>query len=534
MDAGSCCLLAQRRRTCAGRLPVHLIIEAGALMLRRSNGGARWWDANLTGGPGFIGFPVALAEQRNAALLKEARESDEVARIKQLGVIVDMGRDANSKGVVVINSTPLIDAGDRGWDLAFSRLLECLETYSSEGYIIILKHDRRVVLPSFSWVRKALFSISRRVRKGLCKLVIQSPSPVCRERLSYIESLVKEKSMVKVERTSDWRSHVPQESSSMIRAVLQGEDPGFDPEEEGAERRRRFEAEGLMYKKSAKNLLGATSWKKRWVRIDREALYIYKTASRPELGTEPKSVIILDGCTVSSVAGKRQRFAICLSLSYPLGRTVYLASKTEAEAEAWMQRMRRSSLFGKVFCVPIEEHLEQTGRQGGVPAVVETCVALLRQHALQLEGVLRVAGSTKRIEEHRLAFDILASASLHQEADMHTVAGLLKLYLRQLPQPLIPYAVYPKVLKAVETPSATGGGGGGVVEGCDGAVLDEEQLRLLAEALGRLPPANKRVLREVLELGADIARHHHVNKMPSLNVATVLAPNILRKGATMM
>ena len=72
------------------------------------------------------------------------------------------------------------------------------------------------------------------------------------------------------------------------------------------------------------------------------------------------------------------------------------------------------------------------------------------------------------------------------------------------------------------------------MEGCDGAVLDEEQLRLLAEALGRLPPANKRVLREVLELGADIARHHHVNKMPSLNVATVLAPNILRKGATMM
>ena len=51
--------------------------------------------------------------------------------------------------------------------------------------------------------------------------VFQAPTPACKERLSYLEQLVSEKAAKKLERTDDWRAHVPPESRTMIRAVLQ-------------------------------------------------------------------------------------------------------------------------------------------------------------------------------------------------------------------------------------------------------------------------------------------------------------------------
>jgi hypothetical protein len=403
-------------------------------MLRRSNGGWRWWDSNLTGGLGYVGFPASLAAKRNETLLREARESRAVAEIKRLGVVVDMGRDSNKQGVIVLNTAALLDAGDKGWDLALAHLAECLDPYSADGYVIIFRHDKAVVLPPFSWLRKALFSICRTTRKGMRKLVVQSPTPACRERLSYLEHLVSEKAAKRFERTEDWRAHVPQESSTMIRAVLQGDDVGYDAQVPGPERRRGFEAEGLLFKKSKKSLLGTSSWKKRWVRVDKEALYVYNSSYRPEVGSEPKAVIVLEGSSITTETGKRQPFGFCLKLANPQGKEIHLAGKTEEETSLWIRRMRSAVCYGKVFGVPLEEHLEATGRRGRLPAVVEHCIELLRAKALGLEGILRIGGSKKRMEEYKLAYDVLGEAELAGEADMHTVAGLLKMYLRELPE----------------------------------------------------------------------------------------------------
>ena len=51
--------------------------------------------------------------------------------------------------------------------------------------------------------------------------------------------------MKRLERTDEWREHVPHESSTLIRAVLRGDDVGFDQDMPGAEKRGKFEAEGL-------------------------------------------------------------------------------------------------------------------------------------------------------------------------------------------------------------------------------------------------------------------------------------------------
>ena len=398
--------------------------------------------------------------------------------------------------------------------------MECLQSYVEGGYVIIFNHDKNVTLPPFCVVRKMLFSFSRKMRKGLRRLIIQTPTNACKERLSYLENLVSEKAAKRLERTDEWREHVPHESSTLIRAVLRGDDVGFDQDMPGAEKRGKFEAEGLLYKKSSKNLLGTSSWKKRWVRIDKEALYIYSTSHRPDVGTEPKSVLILEGSVVESEVGKRQQFGLCITLANPVGAQVHLAGQTEEETEVWLKRMRAAARYAKVFGVPLEIHLRETGRHKALPAIAEQCIALLRAHALELEGVLRVAGSQKRLQEYKLAYDLVGDAAIENEKDMHTIADLLKTYLRELPLPLIPHEVYPDVLAVV-----TDGDGAPWREG---EALPAERVEQLAAAVAGLPDSNKRLLRELLLLAAEIVLKSAHNKMSSFNIATVLAPNMLR------
>lgn len=55
-----------------------------------------------------------------------------------------------------------------------------------------------------------------------------------------------------------------------------------------------------------------------------------------------------------------------------------------------------------------------------------------------------------------------------------------------------------------------------------------------AQILAEMPDPNKRLLFETLRLGAVIAAEHEKNKMPALNVSTVLGPNLLRPEARLV
>lgn len=49
-----------------------------------------------------------------------------------------------------------------------------------------------------------------------------------------------------------------------------------------------------------------------------------------------------------------------------------------------------------------------------------------------------------------------------------------------------------------------------------------------SQLVAELPDFNRRLLHEILQLGLEVAALHEENRMPTSNVATVFAPNILR------
>ncbi|KTF78425.1 hypothetical protein cypCar_00034597 [Cyprinus carpio] len=96
--------------------------------------------------------------------------------------------------------------------------------------------------------------------------------------------------------------------------------------------------------------------------------------------------------------------------------------------------------------------------------------------------------------------------------DVHTVASLLKLYLRELPEPVIPFNKYEDFLT------------------CAQLLLKDEEVGLseLVKQVNTLPQANYNLLKYICKFLDEVQSHSNENKMSVQNLATVFGPNILR------
>lgn len=70
--------------------------------------------------------------------------------------------------------------------------------------------------------------------------------------------------------------------------------------------------------------------------------------------------------------------------------------------------------------------------------VTRLCSYIEASGGIQQEGLFRISGNVKLIEKLKHSFDTAGDAPLETEGDLASAAGLLKQFLRELPQPLIP------------------------------------------------------------------------------------------------
>ncbi|XP_041340519.1 rho GTPase-activating protein 36 isoform X3 [Pyrgilauda ruficollis] len=156
-----------------------------------------------------------------------------------------------------------------------------------------------------------------------------------------------------------------------------------------------------------------------------------------------------------------------------------------------------------------------------VPRIVDRCCTHLETHGLQTVGIFRVGSSKKRVQQLREEFDRGLDVFLDEHQSVHDVAALLKEFLRDMPDSLIPRELYGAFLSTA------------TLEGP--AQLDTLQLLLFL-----LPPCHSDTLLRLLRFLAKVAQHAESswdpegrkipgNKMTVSNLATVFGPNILQK-----
>lgn len=96
--------------------------------------------------------------------------------------------------------------------------------------------------------------------------------------------------------------------------------------------------------------------------------------------------------------------------------------------------------------------------------------------------------------------------------DVHTVAGLLKLYLRELPEPLLGDALYDQWVDACARSSDTS---------------KQEPIVGLKRVVDQLPKANYDNLRLLIRFLHLLTCHHEKNKMTATNLAITMAPSLI-------
>ncbi|XP_056587885.1 rho GTPase-activating protein 24 isoform X2 [Triplophysa dalaica] len=146
------------------------------------------------------------------------------------------------------------------------------------------------------------------------------------------------------------------------------------------------------------------------------------------------------------------------------------------------------------------------------PMLVEQCVDFIRLWGLREEGLFRLPGQANLVKELQDAFDCGEKPSFDCNTDVHTVASLLKLYLRELPEPVIPFCKYEEFLACTK-------------------LFSKEQdagMKELKRQVEGLPQVNYNLLKYICKFLDEVQSYSGVNKMSVQNLATVFGPNILR------
>ncbi|XP_041926440.1 breakpoint cluster region protein isoform X2 [Alosa sapidissima] len=163
-----------------------------------------------------------------------------------------------------------------------------------------------------------------------------------------------------------------------------------------------------------------------------------------------------------------------------------------------------------VFSIPIEVVAQQEGVL--VPQVVRSCAEEVERRGLQEEGIYRTSGSAKDIQLLKHTFDTNLGEALKcvRSAEVNVVSGTLKLYFRDLPEPLFPVDHYHSLKKALDLPD-----------------LSSKQ-STLQNILESCPDANRNTLLYLFHHLRRVAERVDVNKMSIMNLATVFGPSLLR------
>uniref|UniRef100_A0A663M1J8 Rho GTPase-activating protein 18 n=1 Tax=Athene cunicularia TaxID=194338 RepID=A0A663M1J8_ATHCN len=172
-------------------------------------------------------------------------------------------------------------------------------------------------------------------------------------------------------------------------------------------------------------------------------------------------------------------------------------------------KTKDSGLFG----VPLSILLEQDQKKvpgTKIPLIFQKLIAQIEEATLGTEGLLRIPGVATRVKSlcQELEAKFYEGTFNWENVKQHDAASLLKLFIRELPQPLLTVE-YLKAFQNVQN-----------------LPTKKQQLQALNLLVLLLPEANRDTLKALLEFLQRVIDHRDKNKMTLNNVAMVMAPNL--------
>ncbi|XP_042185099.1 rho GTPase-activating protein 29-like isoform X2 [Oncorhynchus tshawytscha] len=207
----------------------------------------------------------------------------------------------------------------------------------------------------------------------------------------------------------------------------------------------------------------------------------------------------------------------------------------------------------------------------GIPFIIRKCTSEIENRALNLKGIYRVNGAKSRVEKLCQAFENGKDLVELSDLSPHDIANVLKLYLRQLPEPLILYRYYndfiglakesqrviieekavARVLQEHGRPGGEQPRPGGTQSGVEGEqpplttrqpgggeLPKQPSIKLnrvifkIRDLLRQLPPAHYRTLRFLTAHLHRVTEQAEENKMTASNLGIIFGPTLVKPRQT--
>ncbi|KAM6408726.1 protein FAM13B isoform 1-T1 [Rhynochetos jubatus] len=168
-----------------------------------------------------------------------------------------------------------------------------------------------------------------------------------------------------------------------------------------------------------------------------------------------------------------------------------------------------SVLANKIFGIPLDE-LQQEGQPDNeVPFIVRHVVDYIEEHGgLEQEGLFQVNGNAETVEWLRQRYDNGEDVDLVKEADVPSAISLLRFFLQELPEPVIPGSLHIHLMQLSQDYNN-----------------EDEFGRKLRFLLQQLPPVNYSLLKFLCKFLANVASHHEEIWSAS-SLAAVFGPDV--------
>ncbi|XP_059377276.1 protein FAM13B-like isoform X3 [Carassius carassius] len=142
----------------------------------------------------------------------------------------------------------------------------------------------------------------------------------------------------------------------------------------------------------------------------------------------------------------------------------------------------------RVFGIPLEE-VQHSGQPGNeVPLLVRSIVEYIEEHGGLILDLFLVNGNAERVEWLKQRYNSGVEVNLEKEADLASAVSLLRLFLQELPEPIIPAGLQAQIMQIYQDYSS-----------------EEELGRNMKYFLLQLPQVNYSLLRFLCQFLSGVA-----------------------------
>uniref|UniRef100_A0A8C5X2U3 Rho GTPase-activating protein 15 n=2 Tax=Malurus TaxID=55806 RepID=A0A8C5X2U3_9PASS len=157
-------------------------------------------------------------------------------------------------------------------------------------------------------------------------------------------------------------------------------------------------------------------------------------------------------------------------------------------------------------------HLVCEHEKSTVPQFVRLCIKAVESRGLDVDGIYRVSGNLATIQKLRFVVNQEEKLNLDdsQWEDIHVVTGALKMFFRELPEPLFPYCFFEQFVEAIKIQD------------------NATRIKSIRSLVKKLPQPNYDTMKILFEHLQKIAAKESVNLMSTQSLGIVFGPTLLR------